>query len=300
MNADRTRSEAAGYRHHLIKPFDPEDLDGLLEKAARELGAAAGGGVALRKVERCSHAAARRPGAALRMPRLPTQTPRSGVAHTPISGAGTSGWTEWTRWTEWTGWTVSRGWADPAAAARSESPDDLRVPGQCSEVDRLVPATMKRIAAQPPQRGCRAEPVCARERGLPACRVQHPAAPSIGRGSTGYRRIAVARMLLRAEATLQRQSLRRRMWYVQECCARQGWKPTLPMPQAPRGRPGNRGAAGTIGFAGRSRSASAQGERGLPARRVRDPAASSSGRAVLLYAGRRTVRSLAPPKAAAR
>ena len=37
MNADRARSEAAGYRHHLIKPFDPEDLDGMLVEAAREL-----------------------------------------------------------------------------------------------------------------------------------------------------------------------------------------------------------------------------------------------------------------------
>ena len=36
-NADRVRSEAAGFRHHLIKPFDPDDLDGMLEEAAREL-----------------------------------------------------------------------------------------------------------------------------------------------------------------------------------------------------------------------------------------------------------------------
>jgi DNA-binding response OmpR family regulator len=35
--ADRENSLAAGYRHHLIKPFLPEDLDALLEKAAAQL-----------------------------------------------------------------------------------------------------------------------------------------------------------------------------------------------------------------------------------------------------------------------
>jgi two-component system CheB/CheR fusion protein len=36
MNADRSRSKTAGYRHHMLKPFDPEELDGLLAEAARE------------------------------------------------------------------------------------------------------------------------------------------------------------------------------------------------------------------------------------------------------------------------
>jgi CheY-like chemotaxis protein len=34
---DRERSKAAGFRHHLLKPFNPDDLDRLLEEAAREL-----------------------------------------------------------------------------------------------------------------------------------------------------------------------------------------------------------------------------------------------------------------------
>jgi two-component system CheB/CheR fusion protein len=37
MHADRERSLAAGYRHHLLKPFPPEDLDVLLQEAAQEL-----------------------------------------------------------------------------------------------------------------------------------------------------------------------------------------------------------------------------------------------------------------------
>ena len=36
MHADRERSLAAGYRHHLLKPFPPEELDALLAEAARE------------------------------------------------------------------------------------------------------------------------------------------------------------------------------------------------------------------------------------------------------------------------
>ncbi len=36
QNADRQRSQAAGYRHHLLKPFPPAELDPLLEEAARE------------------------------------------------------------------------------------------------------------------------------------------------------------------------------------------------------------------------------------------------------------------------
>ena len=41
MNADQTRSKAAGYRHHLLKPLNPDDLDAVLAEAARELAAAA-------------------------------------------------------------------------------------------------------------------------------------------------------------------------------------------------------------------------------------------------------------------
>ena len=36
MNADRARSKAAGYRHHLLKPFVPTELDEVLEAAAQE------------------------------------------------------------------------------------------------------------------------------------------------------------------------------------------------------------------------------------------------------------------------
>lgn len=36
MNADRDRSAAAGYRHHLVKPMDIEQLEGLLIEAAAE------------------------------------------------------------------------------------------------------------------------------------------------------------------------------------------------------------------------------------------------------------------------
>lgn len=36
MNADRERSRAAGYRHHLVKPMDLEELETLLAEAARE------------------------------------------------------------------------------------------------------------------------------------------------------------------------------------------------------------------------------------------------------------------------
>ena len=37
MNADHVRSRAAGFRHHLLKPFALHELDGFLEEAAREL-----------------------------------------------------------------------------------------------------------------------------------------------------------------------------------------------------------------------------------------------------------------------
>jgi len=37
--ADREKSRAAGFRHHLLKPFNPEELDVMLDEAVRELGA---------------------------------------------------------------------------------------------------------------------------------------------------------------------------------------------------------------------------------------------------------------------
>ena len=37
MGADQDRSEGAGYRRHLLKPIEPEQLDAALEEAAREL-----------------------------------------------------------------------------------------------------------------------------------------------------------------------------------------------------------------------------------------------------------------------
>ena len=33
-NADRARSRASGFRRHLLKPFDPEELDAILDEAA--------------------------------------------------------------------------------------------------------------------------------------------------------------------------------------------------------------------------------------------------------------------------
>lgn len=33
MNADKARSRAVGYRHHLIKPFLPDELDPILDQA---------------------------------------------------------------------------------------------------------------------------------------------------------------------------------------------------------------------------------------------------------------------------
>ena len=39
MNADHARSRAAGFRHHVLKPFPLGELDALLEEAAHELAA---------------------------------------------------------------------------------------------------------------------------------------------------------------------------------------------------------------------------------------------------------------------
>ena len=38
MSADRVRSKAVGYRHHLVKPMGLEQLEGILREAANELG----------------------------------------------------------------------------------------------------------------------------------------------------------------------------------------------------------------------------------------------------------------------
>ena len=40
LGADRAKSKAVGFRHHLLKPFDPDELDAVLEEAARETAAA--------------------------------------------------------------------------------------------------------------------------------------------------------------------------------------------------------------------------------------------------------------------
>ena len=37
MGSDQIRSQEAGYRHHLLKPINPKELDTALEAAAREL-----------------------------------------------------------------------------------------------------------------------------------------------------------------------------------------------------------------------------------------------------------------------
>jgi two-component system CheB/CheR fusion protein len=37
MSSDRQRSLNAGYRHHLLKPVEPNQLENLLDEAAREL-----------------------------------------------------------------------------------------------------------------------------------------------------------------------------------------------------------------------------------------------------------------------
>lgn len=45
-DADRARSKAVGFGHHLTKPFSPEELEGLLTNAARELPVTQPGGTA--------------------------------------------------------------------------------------------------------------------------------------------------------------------------------------------------------------------------------------------------------------
>ena len=37
LNADHVRSKDAGYRHHLLKPFEPAELNVILDEAAHEL-----------------------------------------------------------------------------------------------------------------------------------------------------------------------------------------------------------------------------------------------------------------------
>ena len=39
MGADQLKSQDAGYRHHLLKPINPKELDDALEEAGRELSA---------------------------------------------------------------------------------------------------------------------------------------------------------------------------------------------------------------------------------------------------------------------
>ncbi|MEO6362481.1 MAG: response regulator [Caldimonas sp.] len=39
MTSDRERSRAAGYRHHLLKPVEPNQLEHLLDEAAAEMAA---------------------------------------------------------------------------------------------------------------------------------------------------------------------------------------------------------------------------------------------------------------------
>ena len=38
MSSDRQRSLGVGYRHHLLKPVEPNQLERLLDEAAAELG----------------------------------------------------------------------------------------------------------------------------------------------------------------------------------------------------------------------------------------------------------------------
>ncbi len=40
LSADHERSREAGFRHHLLKPFRPDELNGMLQEAALEMAAA--------------------------------------------------------------------------------------------------------------------------------------------------------------------------------------------------------------------------------------------------------------------
>ena len=37
LSADHERSRQAGFRHHLLKPFRPDELNGMLQEAALEM-----------------------------------------------------------------------------------------------------------------------------------------------------------------------------------------------------------------------------------------------------------------------
>jgi CheY-like chemotaxis protein len=37
MRSDKEKSLSAGFRHHLVKPFGPEELDAVLKEAAAEI-----------------------------------------------------------------------------------------------------------------------------------------------------------------------------------------------------------------------------------------------------------------------
>ena len=39
MTTDRFKSKGAGFRHHLLKPFSPDQFDAILEAAAKEIAA---------------------------------------------------------------------------------------------------------------------------------------------------------------------------------------------------------------------------------------------------------------------
>jgi DNA-binding response OmpR family regulator len=39
LTTDQLKSKAAGFRHHLVKPFNPDEFDAVLEAAAKEVAA---------------------------------------------------------------------------------------------------------------------------------------------------------------------------------------------------------------------------------------------------------------------